>query len=1084
MRSLLRYALRQSKESHASDSRRWRLALTVWGIAALVILLSSHAVNAQVTTADLLGNVTDSTGAVIQNATVTLRNVQTGEIRKTATNPSGDYGFSMLQVGHYALDISANGFTNFQIEDLNLAVGDRRRANAELAPGSSTMTVQVSASAAPELQTDSSSIGSVVTNAQVQDLPLNGRNFINLVQVQPGVNAGQPTAISSGNRPDDRRQTSTISANGQTDAFNNNLVDGLDNNERLQGFIGVRPSIDGIEQIKVDTNSYSAQMGRAAGAVVNIITKSGTNSLHGTAYEFIRNDVFDARDAFDNVAGTRKPEYRQNQFGGSLGGPILRNRTFFFADVEWLRIIQGQTYTTSVPTAYEQENPGDVSDHCPVAGTACPGYPILPSYYLNAVALKYFSLFPKPNRSGFYNNYTSTPNKTQYATTVDGRLDHHFSPNDLLFVRYAYNPVDTYVPSAFPDVNGVSPGGVLTAYAGPTNELAQNLQASYLHIFTPQLLLKLQAGYTRINIRNLPLNYGKNESESFGLVNANVPGDTTTSGLTPMYFVLGDYATLGGGVYEPIFDINNSFQYNGTVSYSHGAHNITMGASVIRRQLNYFQSVFPNGAYLFLPLGDPTLGVNSLPYFLTGIAYQYQRSNVVERPGYRAWEPSGFIQDDWRVNEKLTVNLGLRYEVFTPYTEVHNLISNLDIDTLKLVVASDGNPSANVKTDHLNFSPRAGFALSLTPTAVVRGGFGMSYYPTDTLNSNPPSVFNYQKTIASLATAAPIPTLVDPTTFASNPNVTSVSVKPRDLRPLYVEQFNLALQKQLGPHVFTLSYVGQLGRQFLVYADLDRPGPPGANLPALPFVYAAQLPYISQIFLTRNGGVNSYNAFQGLYSLKTHFGLNLDANYTWSHTLSNVSSPNLLNNDIDYDYGNADTDLRQRATMTLIYQIPFGDHLTNRVASAVAKGWQLNSLAYWETGLPLTVANDNGQAHIPLVMVDRPNVTRNPNLKNPSPKHWYDTDAFALQTPGTLGNSGRNTVYGPRDRRVDISLFKSFPLRDRLSMQFRTECYNLTNTPNWGPPGMNWQLANAATISQTAQNEIPRQLQFALKFLF
>ncbi len=449
-------------------------------------------------------------------------------------------------------------------------------------------------------------IGSVVSEMQVQNVPLNGRNFINLVQMEPGVSAGQPTAISSGNRPDSRRQTSTISANGQTDALNNNMIDGLDNNERLQGFIGVRPSIDGIEQIRVDTNSYSAEMGRAAGAVVNIITKSGGNALHGSPYEYFRNDVLNARDDFDNIPGSGKPKFPQNQFGGSLGGPIVKNRTFFFADVEWFRSIQGITYTTTVPTAYELDHPGDMSDYCGTPGTPCTGYPILPSFVLNPVALKYFSLFPRPNRSGFLNNYTSARNRTQYATTVDGRLDHHFSENDLLFVRYAYNPVDTTIQGPFPDVNGVSPGGSLFAYPGPTKEKSQNFQASYLHIFNANLLLKLQAGYTRIDIRSLPENYGKTVANDFGLINANIPSDETTSGLTPMYFVLGDYASLGGGVYQPIFDINNTFQYSGSVNYTRGSHSLKMGASFIRRQLNYFQSVFPTGAYLFLPLGVPS----------------------------------------------------------------------------------------------------------------------------------------------------------------------------------------------------------------------------------------------------------------------------------------------------------------------------------------------------------------------------------------------------------------------------------------------------------------------------------------------
>ncbi len=408
---------------------------------------------------------------------------------------------------------------------------------------------------------------------------------------------------------------------------------------------------------------------------------------------------------------------------------------------------------------------------------------------------------------------------------------------------------------------------------------------------------------------------------------------------------------------------------------------------------------------------------------------------MVTRPGYRASEFSTYIQDDWRVNDKLTLNLGLRYEIFPPYTETHNLISNFAINTLKIVRATDSDPTAGVQTSYTSFSPRIGFAASITPSTVLRGGFGLSYYATDSLNSNPPAVFNYTQTITSLSLPAPIPTVVDTETFANNPNVTSVTVKPTNLRPIYVEQFNMALQRQVGPQVFTLTYVGQLGRQMIVHADLNRPDPPGANQPARPFIYATQLPYIQQIFYNRNGGSMNYNAMQAIYSLQSKFGLNLNANYTWAHTLSNVSfasagnglgtyyQPNLMNDDLGYDYGNADTDIRNRFAITVIYQLPFGKHLTG-FAGALAKGWQANSLAYWQTGLHITPSNTNGQARIPLITGDRPNVLRDPNLSDPSPSRWFDTSAFELQTPGTPGR------FGTQHRRRTAR-----PARGSLSLQ-------------------------------------------------
>ena len=404
-------------------------------------------------------------------------------------------------------------------------------------------------------------MGQTLGTQSVEDLPTQGRNYYTLVQLAPGANQGPANGVSSGNRPDDRRQASEVSANGQSDSRNNNLLDGMDNNSRVGNIVVVRPSIDAIQELSVITNSYPAQMGSVAGAAVNVLTRSGTNKFHGSAYEYIRNAALDAKDFF----ALTQPQYNQNQFGGSIGGPIVRNKTFFFADAEDLRIVQGTTSTVTVPTLYEQQNPGDFSDV---------GGPVLPAAALNPSGLALFKLYPNPNRSGSANNYTNSPKRTQYAFTADGRVDHQFGPNDSIFARYSYNNADTLTPGVLPAVNGIQPGGNVFGFERTTDETAQNFLLDYTHIFKPTLLLELKAGYTRFVNDYVTLNEGKNVSEQLGIPNINV--SSTTTGLTDIYPV--GYASLGESTFEPNLSTYNTFQYAGIVSYSRGNHSIK-GAS-------------------------------------------------------------------------------------------------------------------------------------------------------------------------------------------------------------------------------------------------------------------------------------------------------------------------------------------------------------------------------------------------------------------------------------------------------------------------------------------------------------------------
>ena len=554
-----------------------------WVSLFALVLALPVAARAQVTSADIVGRVTDATGAVLPGATVTIENVGTHEIRTLPTNASGEYVFTLLPIGAYTVKIELQGFGT-QNSRVPLSAGDRARVDAKLQLGAVTEQITVTGET-PLVQTDSSTVGTLINFKNVSDLPVNGRNFVRLVQAIPGANEGLPNSLASGTRPDDRRQTSAISVNGALDNQNNHLIDGADNNERAIGTIGVKPSLDAIAELKVQTSNYSAEVGRTAGGVVNILTKSGTNGFHGSAFEFYRNDRFDSRNYFS----TTKPLLRQNQYGGSLGGPLRIDRTFFFADYEGFRQDQGVTNVITVPTLKMRN--GDFSElsaviydptttpRAPFAGNA------IPVGRLNPIALRYMNLYPQPTTPGLANNYGSTTVRTQDADTADLRVDHRFNASNSLFARYSFNNVKTFTPAACPaTADGIQPGcGGGLAFPGPNVTKAHGVQTNYVHIFGPSLVSEVKAGYLNLDIQSLPLNYGTNLSTALGLPGVNF--DQFTSGLSGMSPT--GYAALGDS------------QFNGTITKTRGSHNVKMGAGVILRQFTVFQSQSPVGNFTF-----------------------------------------------------------------------------------------------------------------------------------------------------------------------------------------------------------------------------------------------------------------------------------------------------------------------------------------------------------------------------------------------------------------------------------------------------------------------------------------------------
>ena len=963
-------------------------ALCLFNIAVLAIsLLACRGTFAQNITGDLLGTVSDPTGAVVPIATVTATEVRTQLLRTATTTAQGEYTMAQMKPGVYRISVSAVGFKKSEITEISLSAGDRKRTDVVLAIGETSESVSVTAEA-NGLQTDSSSIGGTVGERTLQELPLNGRNFVQLAQVQAGVNAGTPNSVTSGTRPDDRRQTTAVAANGQPEILNNFLIDGLDNNERLVGIMEIRPSIDAISEVKVNTNLYTAEAGRTAGAVISVLTKSGTDQLHGTAYEFFRNNFSDARSYFS----TRSSVLQQNQFGGSLGGPIRRGKTFFFGDYEgFYRNDASQNVTVStVPTLFEEQNPGNFFDV---------GGPVFTP--TDTTGLGYFGLYPAPNRTpasvdanGFPSgNYVSDPTTVQHQNTFDVRVDQNFSPSNQLFARYSFAKTYTNTPAELPKVGNVQPIGDSFGgrFPGIANQGSQNAQLNYLHIFTPKLLLELRGGYSRFTNDVLGLNDGKNLNNTPSL---SIPGANDAyraSGLA--WIFTGSYAPLGGPCCLPIYQTDNTFQFNGDVNYTLGSHAIKAGAGVIYRNSNYFQSTYGEGFILEVLGGTPVLNMaEMLGYAGQGLyGFLYIRTNQLKDIDNRFWETNAFVQDDWRVNKKLTLNLGLRYDVYTAPYNTNNTMANLDMTTFQLVQ----NPTGGVKTPYRDLAPRFGFAYSPLNSTVIRGGFGLTYYPSvinGTINFlNPPVGYATGLQYAlfqHLSDGIPAPTAPSTTNLSGQ-----VSTKPYSLPDAYAEQFNLAVQQQFGANVVSVGYVGQLGRHEPIGGvNIDLPDPSGSSLvPA--FRYATQLPNVVSIQSYPSSAVSSYNSLQTTFTRQFGNGMSFNANYTWAHGLNDSFDtgtggqggfglvPTKLR---EYEYGNSDLDIRHRIAVLGSYVMPFGKSAQG-VRKLALKGWETNLLGTWQTGLPFTVidgvtqsANSSGTSlafiNLPGVTADRPNV--------------------------------------------------------------------------------------------------------------
>lgn len=1096
-------------------------------IILLILLTAAPAAFAQFETAEVLGTVRDSTGAVVPNATVTLLNELTGIEAKTTSDANGNYSFLNVRVGRYTVTAEAPGFSKFTTTGVAVNVNARQRVDVTLQVGAVTEIVEVKDIAAT-LQTDSSEKGQVVRTEQIVELPLNGRNYSDLALLATNVRKS-PIAMSA-----TTPREGSFNVNGMRSTYNNFLLDGMDNNAygtSNQGFSNqvARPSPDAVAEFKVITSNFSAEYGRVGGAVVNVVMRSGTNQFHGTAYEFFRNTKLNAV-GFFKPAGGVKPTLNQNQFGTTIGGPFVRNRLFFFAAYEGLRVIQKTLYFATIPNMNDRAGILPVSVYNPLTATLYPaGTPVAMIPFARKVLN---DLPPVPAGTGRSNNYQQLMlNPRDFGDKYDIKIDGQISGKMTGFLRWNQWKDNQYYS---PYIEGPS-GGSGNGYV---RVLSQAAAAGYTWTLTPTSLLELRMSYTRMRAGKAPPFLGGASMEAL----YGIPGLPTapdiTGGLNTQNITGFTTGIIGRQATNPQFQ--HPTVWNPKVNYSllRGRHTIKTGAEFhwILTQVMDINPVYgllgyagqfsrPTCAILGQPAGctipsDPAS--YNLADFMFGLPSQIQLSNWLVG-NYRQRDMFFYVQDDFRVNSKLTLNLGLRWEFATPRWERDNLLSNFDPVGVRMILARPGGiyERALVDPDYRDWGPRIGFAYTATPKTVVRGGYGISYVfhnrmgSADLLGINGPQV-NIATINQTIPAGGPVPATFRTTVNAFPPGMTSpenfnpvqanVSYIPRDTRWPYVQNWYLGIQREVARDwTVEIGYTGNHSLRLPILGDYNQALP---NQPGQSLGIQARRPIqtFGSITWVNPAGQTVYHGLSVRAERRFSGGMYFLNSFTWSKALGN-SEQALEDNavvqnirDLKNERGPTSYDTKFINTTSLVYQLPFGRGKRfggswNAVLDGVAGGWELSTIHTAYSGRPVNViytpsaafdvtgrlAEWRGGAQM------RPNLVGDPARPADADmvRTYWNRAAFAIPTDASLpfGNIGRNAFRGPDLWQWDLAVNKRFriPAREGMALQFRSEFFNLLNRTNFGQPAANVSNANFGAINSTFA---PRQIQFALKLIY
>jgi hypothetical protein len=1098
-----------------------------------ILFLLTKPVAAQIDTGAIVGTVRDASGAAVPKAAIELTNSATGLKQSTMTNDAGEYQFTALPPGTYSVRATAPGFGPQAQNDIELHVQSRPSVDFNLKVGAVTETMEVQSSGAI-LQTQSADVGGVVQEKQIKDLPLNGRRYADLALLEAGI---QKNVTNPNNQAPDR-----FSSNGNLETQNYFSLDGVDNNSgstNLQeGSVQtVQPPPDALQEFRVQTRTYSAEFGTSAGAVINASIKSGTNALHGDVWEFVRNNQFDSNTFFNNAGGVPRGHFSQNQFGGTIGGPIIKNRTFFFFDAQDFTSRKATTINSTVPTPLMKQgnftelkaalaNPTVPSQNGCITGN------IIAASCIDPVGSKLLSLYPDPNipaavaRQGVAGSWIGSPNyQFQYSVpndtySWDTRIDHNFTATSRLFGRFSDYTVDRQDPPWTGDPVAGN-GNFATQY----RIRGKSVAVAWTDLLKPSMLNELRAGFSRDYAHSDPigLTLGTSQASNYGLT--GIPAGPNDAGIPPIN--ISGLQRLGSSPWRPQFQVSQVWQLLDTLSWLKGNHSFKFGYEHRHTSDNFLDiqslqgQITASGIYS----GNSGLGV---PDFLLGdiSAAAFTTPNVVHN-----YQDSNnfFAQDIWRISANLTLTYGLRYELFSPILNHQNAISNFTpANGGGFVTAQNGDWYARglVHPDKNDFAPRVGFSWQPQQRIVLRGGYGIFYQHIVRIGSesmlalNPPWMIDASlaQTLGSTTPAFLLkdgfpsaqftPALVD---------LTKLQVRAQDPneRTGYVSQVSFGPQFEISQStVLDISYVGNFGRKMNRLRNANQgfvTGFDATGKPITAFPYANLNSTLNStsgnhafLELATNDGNTNYNGL--LVSLRRRFTkrLSYGISYTWSHNFSDYvdnltggSTPATAYN-YSLERGNSPFDVTHRFVANAVWDLPIGKGgvllNNNGVASRFIGGWQLNSIVTMETGTPFTVTapdvsqtGGNHQSRANCVGDPYAGATSDPSqfVGTGATGFFLNPAVFTIPASGTFGTCAPRAFHGPGIQNVDLSLFKRFPIRESWNVEFRTEFFNSLNHANFNNPNASIAASSLGSFGKSFSTVTdPREIQFALKLYF
>ena len=1066
----------------------------------------------QAVSGTIFGSVKDPSDAAIAGAQVRVRNAQTNYERAMTTTADGDYRFPSLPLGPYLLSVEHAGFGPFSQEGITLQVDQQARVDIVLRVGNVTEKVVIT-SEAPLINTTNAETAEVVERRRIEQLPLNGRNFVQLIQLTTGTNTGAAGDQQSNLVINHFRGSAFFSANGMRTWYNNYMLDGVNNNESAwnSGGIIVLPVVDAIQEFKVSTGNFSSEFGRAAGGVVNVQTRSGTNEFHGNLFEFFRNSALDANDFFNNASNRSRPPFRQNQFGGTFGGPVAKNKLFFFTDFQGTRQSRGTTYLGSVATAamrrgdFSNTRLGVIYDPATtraqgsgITRDAFPGRQI-PQARMDTASLVYQGLMPLPNTGGtdaIALNFINNPKWTRDGNQGDTRIDYNFGEKGTLFGRYSIDRAGQTFPNELTTPENPFGGG------GRANVLRVGAQSAVMngtYLLTPSLVLEARLGFNRYNFMGLPLGADNALIDKLKLPGSHIAENARS--ITALSIT--GLTAFGPTTGVPNSSIQNVYQWIFNLSWTKGRHSVRTGLDARRNQRNnYFISAQPTGQFAFSPNFTSQTGVGGggvgFASFLLGTPDSINRGVVNGRTGRRNSEWGAYVQDDFKVTKALSLNYGIRYELYQPWFEVGDRMSALDLETGRVVFAGEGNKFGRGlrTTDKNNFAPRLGLAWNTggRPKVVVRAGYGLSFVEEFGGNGtnpiqNPPGSTTQQ--LVYSATGLPVVRFSQGIPIPAPVSVTNPSGQYRqiayDAVSANAQTWDLSLQREFGQGwLIDAAYVGAKGTHLLEVTDPNQAVPgAGAINPRRPLFALA--PNVTTA-VGMSVGNSIYHSFQlkvqrrfakGFYVLgsytKSKVIGSVDSNF--SNAVPGVSSFGQAQNALDRraERSLSDTDVPQRLVVSYGWELPiFRKH-------RLLGGWQLSGITTLSAGNPFDLVNqpstlNNGGSQ-------RPDRIADGRISDWSLERYFDIAAFRSPAPFTYGNAGRNVLRGPGVKTWDVSLIKDTQLTDRLRLQWRTDFFNASNTPQFNSPGNTIGTPQAGQISSTrfATN---RQIQLVMKLFF